>query len=205
MFRIHTVALAVLVVAHTLGQAPARAEPQFSAEDIVRHFQQQQSVSATKTIAPEEVSTVRAGAGDGTLQLPLTGARRKSSTALPQLPAAGKKNTTQGGYDLLITFETGSDRLTQQAQLNLTAFATALKTPALSGFAFEVQGHTDAVGPADTNQTLSERRAESVVSYLVGLGIESGRLRAKGFGESQPLMSDPNHANNRRVETRRIQ
>jgi outer membrane protein OmpA-like peptidoglycan-associated protein len=67
------------------------------------------------------------------------------------------------------------------------------------------EGHTDSVGSPAYNQTLSERRAESVRLYLVNGGIEAGRVRTEGFGESQPVASNETaegRAQNRRVELR---
>lgn len=66
-----------------------------------------------------------------------------------------------------------------------------------------VEGHTDDVGGAGMNQTLSLHRAESVRSYLVQQGIFSGRLTAEGLGESQPIadnLSPSGRQQNRRVE-----
>lgn len=54
----------------------------------------------------------------------------------------------------------------------------------------EISGHTDNRGPADYNQRLSERRAQSVVDYLVDQGINRDRLEVKGYGESKPVASN---------------
>jgi outer membrane protein OmpA-like peptidoglycan-associated protein len=68
----------------------------------------------------------------------------------------------------------------------------------------EIAGHTDAVGAADYNRTLAERRAESVRRYLVRRsGIDAQRLDAKGYGEAQPIATNETAAGralNRRVE-----
>jgi OOP family OmpA-OmpF porin len=67
----------------------------------------------------------------------------------------------------------------------------------------EVAGHTDATGADDYNQGLSERRANSVVDYLVSKGIDRSRLSAAGYGESQPVADNSTRdgrAQNRRVE-----
>lgn len=60
-----------------------------------------------------------------------------------------------------------------------------------------VEGHTDATGPEDYNQRLSEKRAETVKNALVQRSVDSRRINAVGFGESQPISSD--NATNRRV------
>ena len=67
----------------------------------------------------------------------------------------------------------------------------------------EVQGHTDERGSPAYNEDLSRRRAQAVVDFLVNQGVESGRLTAKGYGMSQPIVegaSEESHAENRRVE-----
>jgi len=69
----------------------------------------------------------------------------------------------------------------------------------------DVYGHTDSTGSDAYNQTLSERRAQSVSSYLSTRGLQSARLATRGFGESQPVASnttEDGRAQNRRVEIR---
>jgi OOP family OmpA-OmpF porin len=67
----------------------------------------------------------------------------------------------------------------------------------------EVRGHTDDQGSNGHNLDLSQRRAESVMAYLVARGVAKERLQAKGFGETKPLepnTSEEGRAKNRRVE-----
>lgn len=86
---------------------------------------------------------------------------------------------------------------------DLARFAEFLKAHPEIG-AVEIAGHTCNMGPAGYNQGLSQRRAESVVKYLVDkLGVDSQRLSAKGYGLSKPLASNDTLAGrqqNRRVE-----
>lgn len=66
-----------------------------------------------------------------------------------------------------------------------------------------VYGHADSTGPEDYNMQLSQRRAQSVSSYLAGQGVAPSRLQAIGFGESRPIAdngSEAGRAANRRVE-----
>ena len=75
-----------------------------------------------------------------------------------------------------------------------------LRYPALR---IEVGGHTDNVGSTATNRALSQRRADAVVGYLVSVGVAPGRLRAVGYGKSEPVAdngSETGRALNRRVE-----
>lgn len=106
-----------------------------------------------------------------------------------------------------INFETGSANLVEGSHQVLDEVVAVLKRhPEIDKV--QVEGHTDNVGLAATNLTLSQRRAEAVVAYLVSQGIDAGRLVAKGFGDSNPL--GPNttvqgRALNRRVEFRFVQ
>lgn len=77
---------------------------------------------------------------------------------------------------------------------------TALRCP--SG-TIEIAGHTDADGDDAANQTLSEKRAQAVVDYLVKAGLPADRFTATGYGSTQPVASndsDEGKAQNRRIE-----
>jgi OOP family OmpA-OmpF porin len=66
-----------------------------------------------------------------------------------------------------------------------------------------VGGHTDAQGDDTKNLKLSLGRAEAIVGYLVGRGVDKGRLTAVGYGEGKPIdtnQTDAGRARNRRVE-----
>jgi outer membrane protein OmpA-like peptidoglycan-associated protein len=70
-------------------------------------------------------------------------------------------------------------------------------------YTVSVNGHTDDVGTAEYNQTLSERRAEAVRDYLVEAGVSEKILSVTGHGKTRPLVpgtSDEARAKNRRVE-----
>ncbi|HJT41755.1 MAG TPA: OmpA family protein [Sphingobium sp.] len=67
----------------------------------------------------------------------------------------------------------------------------------------DVYGHTDSDGADAYNQSLSERRAQSVADYLTSHGVQSARIATRGFGETQPIASNSTEegkASNRRVE-----
>ncbi|MGE0334235.1 MAG: OmpA family protein [Gammaproteobacteria bacterium] len=71
------------------------------------------------------------------------------------------------------------------------------------GIKVNVEGHTDSVGSDAYNQNLSDRRAKSVVDYLVGKGVDAGRLMSAGYGESRPVATNDSaegRAQNRRVD-----
>ncbi|QDA60876.1 hypothetical protein FHG12_12515 [Hymenobacter jejuensis] len=74
------------------------------------------------------------------------------------------------------------------------------ETPALR---LEISGHTDNVGNAAYNKDLSQRRAKAVVDYLIGKGIDKGRLTFAGYGDTQPVAPNTNKQGrqlNRRTE-----
>ncbi|WP_353253045.1 OmpA family protein [Salinisphaera sp. PC39] len=104
-----------------------------------------------------------------------------------------------------VTFELNSARLTAQARRTLQRVADAMRSePSLRA---EIAGHTDATGNAAYNQRLSQQRAQAVRAFLVSKGIDADRLRARGYGESQPVASNATEEGrraNRRVEFRVI-
>ncbi|MCL5975510.1 MAG: OmpA family protein [Gammaproteobacteria bacterium] len=66
-----------------------------------------------------------------------------------------------------------------------------------------VEGHTDSIGTEEYNQNLSQRRAESVVEYLVSKGVNGNNLIPVGMGETSPIANndtDAGRALNRRVD-----
>jgi OmpA-OmpF porin, OOP family len=104
---------------------------------------------------------------------------------------------TQGIY-----FDTGSDAIRQESAPTLKEIGTMLKDhPDLK---LAIEGHTDNVGKAESNQALSEKRAAAVRKYLIDTyQIEAGRLEAKGMGQTKPAASNDTaegRQENRRVE-----
>ncbi len=102
-------------------------------------------------------------------------------------------------YDILFDYDQAT--LKQDSDKQLQHIVTLLiQNPDLK---VEIQGHTDNVGEAEYNLSLSEKRANTVFQYLQLFGITPERLLAKGYGESQPVSSndtEEGRAKNRRVE-----
>ncbi len=67
----------------------------------------------------------------------------------------------------------------------------------------EIQGHTDNTGTREHNLQLSDARAHSVKAWLVGAGIDGGRLVPKGYGQDRPIAPNVTAAN--RTRNRRVQ
>jgi OOP family OmpA-OmpF porin len=100
-----------------------------------------------------------------------------------------------------VTFAFDSSELQPAAEgvLNNVA-ATLRQNPDVR---INIGGHTDAVGSNQYNLGLSQRRADSVGSYLMSRGISGNRMRTTGYGEERPVATnetDQGRAMNRRVE-----
>ena len=104
---------------------------------------------------------------------------------------------TQGIY-----FDTGSDRIRPESAPTLKEIGDMLKEH--SDLKITIEGHTDNVGAAASNQALSEKRAASVRQFLIDTYLVDGaRLTAKGLGSTKPVGSNDTpegRQNNRRVE-----
>jgi|HubBroStandDraft_3_1064219.scaffolds.fasta_scaffold02704_2 hypothetical protein len=105
---------------------------------------------------------------------------------------------------LPIRFAFNSARLEPQAIPVLDAIGAAIASQRLAPFCFSIEGHTDGIGSHRFNDRLSQRRAETVVSYLVRqFGVEPQRLVPVGRGKRAPLVgndSEEGRQRNRRVE-----
>lgn len=111
------------------------------------------------------------------------------------------------GEGIKITFDSGllfgfdQAALTSTSQGNLQSLAETLKKYEDTNILIE--GHTDSKGTEEYNQNLSEQRANSVSSYLAGLGVSSTRISDIGYGESMPIATndtETGRSSNRRVE-----
>jgi outer membrane protein OmpA-like peptidoglycan-associated protein len=104
-------------------------------------------------------------------------------------------------FDSGILFETNSSTLQSQAKTNIANLAVILnKYPDTN---ILVTGHTDFDGTDEYNQSLSERRAESVSDYTMGQGVTSSRFSVIGLGETEPIATNETVEGkqlNRRVE-----
>ena len=111
------------------------------------------------------------------------------------------------GDDLLLRMPSGItfayDRADVQPQFQPTLNDVASVLAQYPKTYIDVFGHTDSDGADAYNQTLSERRAQAVSTYLVSRGVQSARMGTRGFGETQPIASNATEegkAANRRVE-----
>ncbi|MGB3585676.1 MAG: OmpA family protein [Tunicatimonas sp.] len=103
-----------------------------------------------------------------------------------------------------VYFDFNSAQLEDRSQAELNRLKNFLdENP---GVRVEIAGHTDNIGPTTYNKTLSQKRAQAIVNYLVEQGIAVERLTAQGYGESDPIASNDDETEgrelNRRVEMR---
>jgi outer membrane protein OmpA-like peptidoglycan-associated protein len=161
---------ALVLIAAVALSAPARAAADYTADQVVEHF-----LSAANA-APDRGICV------GTVE------------------ACAPKQAPSSGFDILINFDHASAILSLEARSNLTQVAKALKDPRLSAIQFVVEGHTDALGTEPYNKKLSERRAHSVMSFLIRSGVSRTSITAVGVGENTPRSENTLDPDNRRVE-----
>lgn len=130
-------------------------------------------------------------------------AKQQSEDLQRQIALLNAKATDRGLVVTLgdVLFATGRSELKGGAASNLSKLAAFLNK--YQDRDVIIEGHTDSVGSEDSNQRLSQRRADSVRSYLMSQGINSSRLAASGKGESSPVSGNESatgRQQNRRVE-----
>lgn len=107
----------------------------------------------------------------------------------------------EGKLQLQVQFDYNSATITPGSQALLDKLAGAMKSPALSGLEYSVEGHTDTTGTGAGNLRLSNRRAAAVRDYLAkASGIEAGKMSSIGMGSARLAdAANPTGAINRRV------
>nr|WP_296750471.1 OmpA family protein [Thioalkalivibrio sp.] len=118
----------------------------------------------------------------------------------PPAPAPQFTTTTLSAETL---FDFDSATLRPQGRETLRELASTLTSADVTYTSVLVEGHTCSIGPAAYNQGLSERRAQSVVDYLVGQGVRPDAVRMVGYGEERPTADNATREGrelNRRVE-----
>jgi len=102
-----------------------------------------------------------------------------------------------------VYFDFNKSTLTRKAKATLNETAKILKED--PEVRLELAGYTDGTGTEVYNKGLSDRRSKAVFDYLASKGIAASRMRAVGYGESNPVASnktEEGRAKNRRVELR---
>ena len=97
-------------------------------------------------------------------------------------------------------FATTSTRLREDYFPTFMKLAEILQQEAFKDYAAEIEGHTDSLGAAGANKVLTEKRANSVKTYLISKGsVSESRLTAVGHGETQ-LIDEDSQEKNRRID-----
>ncbi len=181
-----------------VATARALAETRF-AED------QRTALSAKRESARLEARTNEADAAKdqaATARMAAASSQQEAAEMQRQIDALQAKVTDRGIVLTLgdVLFESGRADLKAGAAGNLSklvAFLTKYPERVVT-----IEGYTDSIGGDDYNQALSQRRADSVRSYLVRAGVESGRLTAAGMGKNDPVAGNDSaigRQQNRRV------
>jgi outer membrane protein OmpA-like peptidoglycan-associated protein len=103
-----------------------------------------------------------------------------------------------------VYFQFDSDRILPRSYELLDTVAQVINEHTEIPMIF-IEGHTDSDGDESYNLSLSDRRAKSVLRYLMQSGVAADRLKAQGFGENRPIAdndTEDGKATNRRVEFR---
>jgi len=161
------------------------------------------AMTARAENAEQKVVATQARSDADAAQLAANASQQQASELQRQLEIMQAKPTDRG---LVLTlgdtlFATGKSEIKSGATANLDRLGDFLaeypdRTASIEGF-------TDSTGSEDSNQVLSEHRADSVKRYLVGRGVQSARLTSTGRGENAPVADNESLAGrqqNRRVE-----
>src|SRR5689334_2142362 len=128
--------------------------------------------------------------------------RKTRSLSLGERDQIAEIAATKPKIDLEIQFDYNSAAINKASMGAVQELGKALSDPGLKGSTFVVAGHTDAVGGEAFNQNLSERRADTIKTYLVEkYGMAGSDLVAVGYGKTKLKNPDnPTDAVNRRVQ-----
>ncbi len=124
-----------------------------------------------------------------------------ANNGCPEVNPTEEVMETLNNYARTILFDTGKASFKSETMPVLEAMVAIFKE--YPNADFTIEGHTDSVGSENSNQLLSDRRANAVRDHLIANGISADRLTAVGFGEARPIDSNKTRSgrqNNRRVE-----
>ena len=90
----------------------------------------------------------------------------------------------KGGDSLAIYFDLDSEELTTRTKRQLSIVANLLKSDTAKELT--ISGHTDALGSENHNLKLSKQRAQQVMTYLSGQGVNADQMKVVGYGKTKP-------------------
>ena len=193
--------------ARMMSQATAE-DAQRAREEAMQAQHREAESERTARQAIEEAEQAKALAASSATAAQL--ARREADLALEQADTLRRQlenlqlRQTESGVVVTlgdVLFETGQTELRQEAMASLVEVVDLLQSEPDKNI--RIEGHTDAVGDANTNLEISQRRADAVFEALVSLGVVAERVTTQGMGEDFPIASnetDEGRAQNRRVD-----
>lgn len=132
----------------------------------------------------------------------LKGKAASRGLSVPERQQLAEAAADKPSLDFVIYFDLNSAKISNRSKATLDALGTALQDDSLKGASIMIAGHTDATGRAEYNQTLSERRADSVRAYLSEkFDVGADNLTVVGYGAER--LKDPHTPTagiNRRVQ-----
>ncbi len=185
---------AVLVLAGKLDQVPAQPRSLYSDQ-----FMKGATVNTQKLVDLVQAS-------DPQLAARIAGTQSLDSSLQATHAAQIQSAPTVGNlaYKGQVGFETGSAQLTDEGQSTLRKLRQEIEEFSVQTIAVRIIGHTSKTGTSETNQDLSQRRAQVVVDYLRSLGLKH-QIIAQGTGFSEPLAGlSPEATQNQRTEIRLV-
>lgn len=151
------------------------------------------------TVAAGCASKKKDGEGDGLA----AGDGTMSGSDISEKPLAfDPMGSDSGSISGLTTVRFDYDSATLRSDTKEALARNADWLKANPGTSIQIEGHCDSKGSNEYNLTLGERRANSVKTYLQGLGIEAGRMNTISYGEEKLISmgdSESDHAQNRRA------
>jgi outer membrane protein OmpA-like peptidoglycan-associated protein len=196
------------------GVASVHAQSNPSSDQIINSLRPSGPITGlTRGIRPvgpavgsQTGATPPASAADSAVTATHDAAVAATNHRLVARPPNATVNSTAAApsVNLTVIFPNGSAQLTPAAVRTLDELGRALSSSTLAGYKFRIEGHTDTVGGADMNKTLSEQRANAVVEFLVSrFSIDRTRLTPVGMGQDGlliPTPPDTPEPRNRRVQ-----
>jgi outer membrane protein OmpA-like peptidoglycan-associated protein len=190
--------------ADTADALRARDEAERQKREAQASALQQQHAAQAEADRNRAAAATATAAADQQLQQAKSEREELRARLLQQFNAVLETRDTARGLVVNMSdvlFDSGKHTLRPLAREKLAKISgIVLAYPALT---LGIEGNTDSVGGDDYNQALSERRAESVRSYLAEQGVPASSMTAKGLGKTQPVASNDTadgRQQNRRVE-----
>lgn len=179
------------------AQAEAQAEKAQAAQAAAEAAQQQAQAQAQQAQLAAQAAHQRAAQAENQQE-------QMRARLLQQLNSILQTRQTPQGLVVTmsqVAFDTGRYSLHQDTRIMLAKLAGVLL--AYPGISIQVNGYTDNTGNAQSNQVLSQKRADAVRNFLVQQGVPASSIQSQGFGEANPVA--PNDTATGRGMNRRVE